>query len=113
MDPFLNLTPSDFDVDIAGQIVKGSKHEAINRELRLISRRMEWAVRMVDNIERLLGITQRWKQSDAEYRKMRQYISNKKFVRIVEELQGLVVSRLMELDRVNLAGTGVYPFSFM
>src|SRR6266576_2644527 len=109
MDPFLNLAPSDFAVDIAGQIVKESKHEAINRELRLIGGRMERAVRMVDDIERLLGITQRWQRSDPKYQEMRQYISNKNFVRIVEELQGLVVSRLMELDRVNLAGTGVYP----
>ncbi len=42
---------------------------------------------------------------------MHQYISNKKFVCIVEKLQGLVVSQLMELDRVNLAGTGVYYVS--
>jgi hypothetical protein len=60
MDPFLNLAPSDFAVDIAEQIVKNSKHEAINRELRLISGRLERAVRVVDNIERLLGITPRW-----------------------------------------------------
>jgi hypothetical protein len=111
MDPFLNLAPSDFAFDIAGQLVKESKHEAINRELRLISGRMERAVRVVGDIERLLGITQRWRPSDAEYQDMRQYISNKKFVRVVEELQGLVVSRLMELDRVNLAGTGVYYVS--
>lgn len=108
MDPFLNLVSSDFAVNIAGQLVKESKHEAINRELRLISGRLERAVRMVDNIERLLGIVNRWQRSDTEYQKMRQYISNKNFVRIVEELQGLVVSRLVELDRVNLAGTGVY-----
>jgi hypothetical protein len=106
MDPFLNLAPSDFAVDIAGQIVKNSKHEAINRELRLISGRLERAVRVVDDIERLLGITPRWQRSDAEYQKTLQYISNKKFVRVVEELQGLVVSRLMELDRANLAGSG-------
>jgi hypothetical protein len=109
MDPFLNLAPSDFAADNAGQLAKESEHKVINRELRLISGRMERAERMVDDIERLLGITQRWRQSDPKYQEMRQYISNKNFVRIVEELQGLVVSRLMELDRVNLAGTGGYP----
>jgi len=107
MDPFLNLAPSDFAVDIAGQIMKNSKHEAINRELRLISGRLERAARVVDDIERLLGITPRWQRSDADYQKTLQYISNKKFVRVVEELQGLVVSRLMELDRANLAGSGM------
>jgi len=39
---------------------------------------------------------------------MLEYISNKKFVRVVEELEGLVVSRLMELDKVNLAGSGMW-----
>jgi len=38
--------------------------------------------------------------------KILEYVNNKKFVRIVEELQGLVVSRLMELDKMNLAGSG-------
>jgi len=37
---------------------------------------------------------------------MLEYITNRKFVRVVEELQGLVVSRLMELDKMNLAGSG-------
>jgi len=107
MDPFLNLAPSDFTVDITGQIVKNSKHEAINRELRLISGRLEQAAHVVDDIEQLLGITPWWQRSDADYQKTLQYISNKKFVRIIEELQGLVVSQLMELDRANLAGSGV------
>jgi len=113
MDPFLNLAPSDFAVDIAGQIMKQSKHEMINRELQLISGQMEQAVRMVDDVERLLGIMQQWQRSDASIKRCIQYISNKNFVRIVEKLQGLVVSRLMELDRVNLASTGMYSILFL
>jgi hypothetical protein len=42
---------------------------------------------------------------------MLEYIGNKKFVRIVEELEGLVVSRLMELDKANLAGSGTWFIS--
>ena len=113
MDPFLNLALSDFAVDMARQIVKNSKHEAINRELKLINGRSERAARVVDDTERLLGITTRWKRSDADYQKTLKYISNKKFVRVVEELQGLVVSRLMELDRANLAGSGAWNDSSM
>jgi hypothetical protein len=37
---------------------------------------------------------------------MLKYIDNRKFVHTVEELQGLIVSRLMELDKMNLAGSG-------
>jgi hypothetical protein len=59
MDPFVYLTPNDFTVDIAEQIVKNSKHEAINREVGLISGRLEWAARMADDTERLLSYTTR------------------------------------------------------
>jgi hypothetical protein len=62
---------------------------------------------MVDDIERLLGVEERWQKSDPEYQKVLEYVGNKKFVRVVEELQGLVVSRLMELDKANLAGSGM------
>ena len=39
---------------------------------------------------------------------MLEYISNRKFVHVIEELQGLIVSRLMELDKANLAGSGMW-----
>jgi hypothetical protein len=38
--------------------------------------------------------------------KILKYVNNKKFVCNVKELQGLVMSRLMELDKMNLAGSG-------
>ncbi len=60
LDPFLNLAPNDFAIDIADQIVKKSKHEAISRELRLINGQLERAMHVVDNIEQLPGITPWW-----------------------------------------------------
>jgi len=68
---------------------------------------MGHAAQSVDDFEQLLHITTWWQQEDAEYVKILEYVNNKKFVRIVEELQGLVVSRLMELDKMNLAGSGM------
>ena len=102
----LNLTEYEFASGIAHRAVKRSKHEAINRELRNISGRIDRATDFVDTLEQRLCIETRWQWDDAEYVKMRKYISNRKFVRIVEELQGLVVSRLIELDKMNLAGSG-------
>jgi hypothetical protein len=67
---------------------------------------MEHAAQAVDDFERLMTIKTRWQREDAEYVKILEYVNNRKFVRIVEELQGLVVSRLMELDKMNLAGSG-------
>ena len=78
----------------------------MNRELRAISGRIDRATHAVDALEEQLCIDARWQRDDAEYVKMREYIDNRKFVRVIEELQGLVVSRLMELDKMNLAGSG-------
>ena len=86
--------------------MKKSLHEVLNRELRAISRQIDRATHAVDTLEKQLCIGTRWKRDDAEYVKMLDYIDNRKFVRVVEDLQGLVVSRLMELDKMNLAGSG-------
>lgn len=72
--------------------MKKSRDEAINRELRLISGRLERDACVVSDIERLLGITRWWQRSYADYLKTLQYILNKKFVCVIEELQDLIVS---------------------
>jgi len=102
----LVLTEYEFASGVAQQVVKKSKHEVMNRELRVFSGRIDRATHAVDTIEQQLCIETRWERNNAEYVKMLEYTSNRKFVRIVEELQGLVVSRLMELDKMNLAGSG-------
>jgi hypothetical protein len=60
MDLFLNLAPSDFTDNIAGHIVKKSKHEVITRELMLINRKLEWAACVADDIEQMLGVMLWW-----------------------------------------------------
>ena len=102
----LNLTEHEFASGVENQIVRESEHEALNRKLQAISEQIDRATHSVDAIEKALCIETRWKRDDAEYVKMLEYIDNRKFVRVVEELQGLVVSRLMELDKMNLAGSG-------
>ena len=102
----LVLTEYEFASGVAHQAVKKSPHEVLNRELRAISGRIDCATHAVDTLEEQLCIGTWWKRDDAEYAKMLDYIDNRKFVRVVEDLQGLVVSRLMELDKMNLAGSG-------
>ena len=102
----LNLTKHEFASSIANWTVKESKHKALNRKLQAISGQIDRATHSVNALEKGLCIETRWKQDDAEYVKMLEYIDNRKFVHIVEELQGLVVSRLVELDKMNLAGSG-------
>jgi len=104
LGPFQVVTQDNFASDMANNA--NSEHETLGQELWFIESRVGRAAQTVDDFERLLSIKTRWQREDAEYMKILEYVNNKKFVRAVEELQGLVVSRLMELDKMNLAGSG-------
>jgi hypothetical protein len=80
----------------------------LGQELQASDMRIGCVAQSVNDFERLLDITGTmwWQREGAKYVKILEYVNNKKFVRIVKELQGLVVSRLMELDKMNLAGSG-------
>jgi len=66
---------------------------------------------VVDDIERRMGITERWLPEDPKYQEGLAYLTNRRFIRAVEQLQGLVVQRLFELAKANIAGTGMYFFN--
>jgi len=61
---------------------------------------------VADDLEHRLGIEERWKPEDVEYQRVMKYIKDRKFIRTIDELEGLVVQRLFELSKANLAGTG-------
>ena len=62
----------------------------------------------VEDLEEQLGIepTRRWTLDQREYVEMREYSRHRQFIRAVEELENLVVQRLFELSKANLASTG-------
>ena len=104
LGPFQIVTQENFASGIVDNT--NSKREELGQELRRSSVRIERAAQSVDDFEQLLRFTTRWQREDAKYVKILEYVNNKKFVCTIEELQGLVVSRLMELDKMNLAGSG-------
>ena len=104
LGPFQIVTQDNFASGIVDNT--NSKCEKLGQELRHSDAQIGRAAQLVDVFEEMLLIKMWWQREDAEYVKILEYVNNKKFVRTVEELQGLVVSRLMELDRMNLAGSG-------
>ncbi|KAG1847698.1 hypothetical protein F4604DRAFT_1594296 [Suillus subluteus] len=58
------------------------------------------------DLERRLNLTTRWTPHDPEYQEALEYLNNQWFIRVVQRLEGLVVQRLFELAKANLAGTG-------
>lgn len=60
------------------------------------------------DLERRIGVTQRWTPADPEYQEALKYLHNRRFIHAVQQLEGLVVQRLFELAKANLASTGTY-----
>ena len=57
-------------------------------------------------LEVAMGITQRWTPLDEPYREAVKYMRERHYRRALEKLQKLVVQRLFELDKLNIAETG-------
>ncbi|KAG1876360.1 hypothetical protein F4604DRAFT_1880665 [Suillus subluteus] len=69
-------------------------------------RRLVLEMNAVDDLERRMGITERWTREQGKYKHALNSLTNRCFIRVVEHLEGLVVKRLFELAKANLAGTG-------
>lgn len=67
---------------------------------------------VVEDFERHHGISECWMPSDPHYVQALEYSGQRRFIRVVEELEALVVQRLFELSKANLSGTGTIIFLF-
>ncbi|KAH7917652.1 hypothetical protein BV22DRAFT_1108532 [Leucogyrophana mollusca] len=103
--PFLTYTPAEFTSSgLNSSARQGSK--AAEAERASAHRKLALQMNVVDDLERRHGITERWTSSHPEWVKAADYIKRRHFIRAVEELEGLVVQRMFEHSKVNLAGTG-------
>jgi hypothetical protein len=60
---------------------------------------------IVEDFEQRHDIIEHWTPMHHEYTPALEYSCERHFVWIVEELEGLVIQRLFELSKANLAGT--------
>jgi hypothetical protein len=105
---FMSFTPADFQQ--TGSLSKADGALARARESERVAavHKLELQMNVVDDTERRLGVDERWTPGHEEYQRALQYLNNRKFIRAVEALEGLVVQRLFELSKANLVGTGKY-----
>lgn len=104
---FNSLTPADFDA--TGQLKKKKKKTGqVSREAQRAAalRKLTLQMNVADDTEHRLGVTERWTPDHPEYQKALAFIKNRRFINVVETLEGLVVQRLFELSKSNLCGTG-------
>lgn len=64
-----------------------------------------WRERVIE-METRLQITRRWQPSDREYLNVLKFSHMRNYHRALDDLQKLVVQRLFELQKLNLAQTG-------
>ncbi|TFK58840.1 hypothetical protein BDN72DRAFT_781510 [Pluteus cervinus] len=72
-----------------------------------LRKKLNLALDAVDELERVLDIAPRWTPEHAKYQEVLEFLKNSEFLAIVEKLEGLVVQRLFELGKANLADTAV------
>ncbi|KAL1740504.1 hypothetical protein HDZ31DRAFT_47382, partial [Schizophyllum fasciatum] len=74
-------------------------------ERNALQRKLLACMGAADDTERLAGITERWKPDDELYRAALQSVHMREFEKVLGRLEGLVVQRLAELSKANLART--------
>jgi hypothetical protein len=82
----------------------------LETDRRHLSEQRENLLREVNQMEVTLGIKRRWEATDDQYIEMTKYIAARKYHQALDELQRLVVQRLFELHKLNLAQTGLILF---
>jgi hypothetical protein len=105
---FINFGSEDFTT--IGNLTQSTQANAklLEAEQTRSHRRLLAHMNHADEIERQLQIEERWSAEDPRYLDALKYINDRTFIGAVERLEGLVVQRLFELSKANLAATGVY-----
>ncbi|KAF7970293.1 hypothetical protein HWV62_24418 [Athelia sp. TMB] len=115
-DTFMNSTPESYQF-----LPPSSQHASSSQYATELSqtRRAETARRVADerhaqvlaevvSMELKMGITRRWQPSDQEYVDTLKYMTEREFHNALDKLHRLVIQRLFELSRLNLAKTAYH-----
>ena len=97
------LAPTAGPTDYTSDLSATRKIETNRKKLRA---RVDDLKDELINIEEAYGIQTRWQVTDARYMETVQYIASRRYHKALGKLQRLVVQRLFELHKLNLARTG-------
>ena len=65
---------------------------------------------MVQELEMKLGVVLRWVPDCQEWKTAAVMAWKRRYQRCLDDLEGLIVSRMFELTKMNMSQTGVYLF---
>lgn len=63
---------------------------------------------MVQVLEAKLEVKERWTPASEDWQEAKVLTSRRRYQRCLDELEGLVVSRMFELTKMNMSETGTY-----
>lgn len=104
--------------EINEQFVAYSPTQAKSKQEKLIEKKHKHAVEnirrtveIVQTFEQRLGI-ERWTKGSMEWNEHETLFSRRRYQRCLDDLERLVVSRMFELTKMNMSGTGSLQSSF-
>jgi hypothetical protein len=110
---WLGYTPASLAPSGSLSAKEESQLRAEEAERRSILHKLDLAMNIVEDLERRLGLKDRWTCQHPEYQEAAAYINNQEFIRAVEKLEALIVARLFELAKANLMGTCEFFLFYM
>ncbi|KAG1891130.1 hypothetical protein F4604DRAFT_1876299 [Suillus subluteus] len=103
---FLSYAPADFTQNSGLRKGPQAVTKAREAERRAAHNKLALEMNAALDLERRLDLMKRWTPHDPQYQEALEYLNNRRFICVVQHLEGLVVQRLFELAKANLAGTG-------
>ncbi|KAI1782756.1 hypothetical protein LXA43DRAFT_904908 [Ganoderma leucocontextum] len=97
------LAPQTGGTDYAGDL---SATRRLERSRRVLLERVDRLTAEAIAIEDEFHVFSRWKPGEEQFMKTVEYINNRRYHRALGKVQRLVIQRLFELHRLNLAQTG-------
>ena len=96
----------------------GENHATVDTSITRRKEALRWHalenhgkdLKCVQDLERRLGISVRWKPGDVEWQHARRLVANREYQQALDRLEGLVVAWIFELSKMNRAGTGKFLF---
>lgn len=101
-DVWHNLTPENPTPPRSVASLETKRQHALeNRDKDLL---------VIQELEIKLGIDTRWKPEDLKWNAAAVMVGKRRYQRCLDELEGLVVSRMFELTKMNMSQTGALIF---
>lgn len=106
---FINAIPEDYDPKQGGRTYRSelSQTRKLQTQATAAREKVDRLTREIIEMELKMNISTRWDPTMEEYRDTLKYMAERAYHKALDHLQRLVVQRLFELHRLNVAGVGM------